>query len=272
MTDASGIDWEDAFANGAYIPDAGSYEAHWAARAAAFRSDAGGQEDLAYGAHPRARFDLFRPQGAARGLAVIVHGGYWLRFDKSSWSDLAEGALAQGWAVALPSYPLAPEAGIAEITRQVGRAISAAAEMVAGPIRLTGHSAGGHLVTRMVCDDTPLAPEVARRIERVVSLSGLHDLRPLRLNSMNEKLKLSPEEAAAESAALLAPLPGVAVTAWVGAAERPEFLRQAALLAEAWRGRGLDARLVADPGRHHFDVIDGLKTAEHPLTQAFAGG
>ncbi len=271
MNSITGIDWEDAFANEAYIPDGGSYYERWASRAAAFRKRAQAQIDIPYGDQPRERFDLFIPEAAPRGLAVFVHGGYWIRFDKNSWSDLAAGALARGWAVAVPGYTLAPDLRIAAITRQVGRAIAAAAELVPGPIRLSGHSAGGHLVTRMVCDDTPLEPSIADRVERVVSISGLHDLRPLMLHSMNGKLQLDREEATSESAVLHTPLQDVEVTAWVGARERPEFLRQSALLTEAWGSKGLVTQLVADPGKHHFDVIDGLKAAEHPLTEIFAG-
>ena len=271
MSDHTGIDWEDAFVNGGYIADAASYPEAWARRAAAFRDAQAGQGDIAYGDHPRERFDLFLPSGTPRGLVVIVHGGYWLAFDKSSWSDLAAGPLALGWAVAMPSYTLAPEATLPEITAQIGRAVTTAAGMVDGPIRLTGHSAGGHLVTRMICDTGPLPESVAARVERVVSISGLHDLRPLLLHSMNEKLGLTPESAARESAVLCQPRDGVDVTAWVGAAERPEFLRQSALLSEVWGRAGVAARLVADPGRHHFNVIDGLKDPAHPLCQCLAG-
>ncbi len=265
------IDWEDAFANADYIADGMGYPKKWAVRAEAFRAETPGELDLPYGDHPRERFDLFTPQGTPKGLAVIVHGGYWLAFDKSSWSDLAAGALANGWAVVLPSYMLAPEATLPDITAQIGRAVTVAADRIAGPIHLAGHSAGGHLVTRMVCTTGPLSQTVAGRIARVVSISGLHDLRPVLLHSMNEKLGLTPETARAESAALCGPLPRVRVTAWVGAKERPEFLRQSALLAEAWGRQGQNTSLVVDPGKHHFDVIDGLKDPDHPLCQAFVG-
>lgn len=271
MTDLTGIDWEDAFANATYIPDGMRYPEIWAARAAEFRAAQPGELDIPYGDHPRERFDLFRPEGTPRGLAVIVHGGFWLKFDKSSWSDLAAGAIAHGWAVAMPSYVLAPEATIPEMTRQIGRAVTAAAEQIPGPIRLAGHSAGGHLVTRMICDDTPLSDAVAGRIERVVSISGVHDLRPLQLHSMNEGLRLTPDTAAAESPALQTPRSGTDLVIWVGARERPEFLRQSALLAEAWGGQGANIEIVADSERHHFDVIDGLKNSTHPLAQAFTG-
>lgn len=123
----------------------------------------------------------------------------------------------------------------------------------------------------MVCDDSPLPPEVAARVQRVVSISGLHDLRPLLLHSMNAELQLDPAEAASESPILHARCPGGAVTAWVGAAERPEFLRQSALLAEAWSTPAAPVPLVADPGRHHFDVIEGLTDPDHPLCRCIAG-
>ena len=62
------------------------------------------------------------------------------------------------------------------------------------------------------------------------------------------------------------PMQRAAVTAWVGAAERPEFRRQSALLAEAWQ-----FPLITDLGRHHFDVIDGLAEPRHPLCNCLNG-
>ena len=47
---------------------------------------------------------------------MFVHGGYWLRFDRDMWSHLAAGAVARGWACAIPSYTLAPEARISAMT------------------------------------------------------------------------------------------------------------------------------------------------------------
>ncbi|MCY4300773.1 MAG: alpha/beta hydrolase [Aestuariivita sp.] len=271
MSNVVGIDWEDAFTNVDYIPDGRRYPDRWAERAAAFRANWDGLLDLVYGEHPRERFDLFFPKGKPKGLIVIVHGGYWIAFDKNSWSDLGAGPLSLGWSVALPSYTLAPAVSIPEITEQIGRAISVMAAKIDGPIRLIGHSAGGHLVARMACDTGPLSNAISRRLKRVVSVSGLHDLRPLLNHSMNDKLRLTEATAAKESVVLSKPLAGVDVTAWVGARERPEFLRQSALLAEAWGRIGANIRVVVDPYRHHFDVIDGLKDPNHPLCQSLAG-
>ncbi|MEL0134226.1 MAG: hypothetical protein VW830_12305, partial [Rhodobiaceae bacterium] len=53
-----------------------------------------------------------------------------------------------------------------------------------------------------------------------------------------------------------------------GAVERPEFIRQNALLPLAWQGLGTPAysRLLA--GDHHFSVIDHLADAGSSLCDA----
>lgn len=269
------MDWNDAYNNRGHIPDADSFPPRWAAEAAAFRAravEAGrARLDIPYGTHSRERLDLFLPQGMAQGMVVFVHGGYWRAFGKSDWSHLAAGALARGWAVAMPGYTLCPHIRVAGITREIGTAITAAARQLGGPIRLAGHSAGGHLVTRMQCQDAPLPDAVADRLAGVISISGVHDLRPLLHTAINDDLRLDIAEAAAESPALLRPREDVALTCWVGAAERPEFRRQNALLANIWTGCGVATRAVEEPGRHHFNVIEGLTAPNSPLMEAVLG-
>ncbi len=266
-------DWDDAYANGAHIAGAADYPPRWAREAEAFRAGLGPRArlDLPYGGKARNRYDLFLPESAPKGLVVFVHGGYWRAFDKSTWSWLAAGPLARGWALAMPSYTLAPDARISEITQEIAAAVTAAGEEIEGPIRLTGHSAGGHLVSRMNCADAPLADGTAGRIERTISISGVHDLRPLIRTEMNADLRLDAEEAAAESPALLPVREGARVICWVGAAERPEFVRQSALLANVWTGLGARMSAVETQGEHHFDVIDGLAEAHGGLCTALCG-
>jgi len=268
-------DWDDAYANGAHIDGAADYPPKWAAAAADFRAarsaEGRAQLDIAYGPGERHRLDLFRPRGDSAGLMLFVHGGYWRAFDKSTWSHLAAGAIETGWSVAMPSYDLAPQVAISEITAQIARAIEKAGSLVDGPIRLCGHSAGGHLVTRMICLDAPLPPRIQQRVERVVSISGLHDLRPLLKTAMNQDFRMDLAEAEAESAALKRPIEGVELVCWVGSDERPEFIRQSDLLANIWTGCGLETTAVQAPGRHHFDVIDGLADSDSDLLQALLG-
>ena len=262
-------DWDDAYSNSAHIPNGADYPPRWARLADDFRRRAEGlgeaRLDLRYGPDPRHRLDLFVPAQGPKGLLVFVHGGFWLAFDKSSWSHLAAGPMAAGFAVALPSYRLAPEARIGVIVQDVAAAIDCAAREIGGPIVLAGHSAGGHLVTRQICIASPLPESAATRVVHTVSISGLHDLRPLMRTRMPLGLDLA--EARAESPALLEPRENAAVTCYVGAAERPEFLRQSELLANVWTGCGARTAAIVEPGRHHFDVLDGMMDPEHPLTR-----
>jgi alpha-beta hydrolase superfamily lysophospholipase len=162
----------------------------------------------------------------------------------------------------MPSYTLAPEARIADMTAEVARACAVVAGMVEGPLVLTGHSAGGHLAARMGC-----AGMAVPGLARVVPISPLAELAPLMGTGMNEKLRLDGPECAAESPARLGLQPGVGAQVWVGGQERPAFLWQARTLSEAW-----DCGWTVDPGKHHFDVIDGLADPASPLIGACLDG
>lgn len=268
-------DWSDAYTNGAHIPGGDRWPAAWVEPAQSLREQLAVQGrakiDLAYGDAARNRLDLFLPGITPRGLVVFVHGGYWMALDKSYWSHLAAGPLAHGYAVAMPSYTLCPDIRIGGIVREIGSAIAFAAGEIEGPLMLTGHSAGGHLVSRMASAGAPLPEPVQARIRHVVSISGVHDLRPLMRTGMNETLRIDEAEAQAESPALLRPRESMRLTCWAGGAERAEFLRQNALLANIWTGLGARTAAMAEPDRHHFNVIDGLSDPNHPLTRTLLG-
>ena len=257
-------DWNDAYANGPYIAGASDYPPRWIKDAQAFRDELSQQGraklDVPYGDTPRQTYDLFSPEGSAKGLMIFVHGGYWLNFDCKSWSHFATGALARGWSVAMPSYDLCPDVSIAEITQQIARAVTSIAAAVPGPITLSGHSAGGHLVARMLAPDM-LPGAVVDRIQMVAPISPVSDLRPLLNTDMNHSLKMDEAAASAESPALY-PAPDTPVHVFVGEEERPAFLDQSHWLSKAW---SIPETVV--PGKHHFDVIDGLQDQDSDMVR-----
>ncbi|NTG76704.1 alpha/beta hydrolase [Agrobacterium rhizogenes] len=265
-------DWDVAYTNGTYVVDGDRWPEAWVEPAQTFRdsliADGRAKLDLAYGPGARNRFDFFLPSEKPKGLVVFIHGGYWLELDKSYSSHLAAGAVANGYAVAMPSYTLCPEIRISGIAKEIAVAIGAAAEMIDGPLILTGHSAGGQLATRMVTTTSPLAASVQTRIRHVLSISGLHDLRPIMKRAMNQQLRINEAEAMAESPALLEPMDNLRLTCWVGGAERSEFVRQSTLLANIWTGLGTATATVVEPDRNHFTILDGLADPTHPLTRA----
>lgn len=265
-------DWDDAYENGSHIAGGADYPELWQEQAALFRQECKAELDIAYGESVRERYDLFLPDensfAKPRGLFVFVHGGYWQRTDKSFWSFLARGAIDAGWAVAMPSYVLCPDASIAQIEQMVASAINHAAQKIDGPIILSGHSAGGHLVQSMMCENSGLLPVHVQRLAHVLSISGLADLRPLLKTKLNDALQLNEVSAFEGSPVLRQPLIDVPLTAWVGAGERAEFIRQNALIANVWRGLGARTRVVEDPDRHHFNVIDALCDEQSAMLQS----
>lgn len=256
-------DMDRAYANGAFIPGSEALPARWLAEAETFRMRLGPRAQLAqpYGPKPRNAFDLFLPESMPKGLMVFIHGGYWLGSGRESWSHFAAGALARGWACAMPSYTLAPAARIAEMTQEIAAATRAAQALIAGPTVITGHSAGGHLAARMACMDIAL-----NGITRVVPISPLSDLAPMMHTQMNETLHLTQAEAGSESPAHLTRRPETNAHIWVGAMERPAFLWHARLLSENWA-----CPWTPTPAKHHFNVIDDLQNPDSALMETLLG-
>ncbi len=258
-------DWAGAVDNRAAVPGHAAHFAAWAERAAAFR---GAQVPVtrAYGETEREAVDLWLPEGPPHGVMVFFHGGWWMNFSKDTFSHLAAGPLARGWAVAIPGYTLAPAASLTTIMAQALRAVSMVGDAVPDvPLVLAGHSAGGHLAA-MCGVAGALDARCQQRLARIVSISGVHDLRPLRGIAINETLGITAEEAHALSPALHRPRPGFDCVAWVGADELPEFRRQNALLAVAWGGYAA-TRIVEAAGADHFTVLEPLAEPDSELTR-----
>ena len=248
--------------------------------AAAFRDHHQDSErDLAYGTDARTSYDLFLPAGgidAAKGIVGVIHGGYWVALSKDDFSHLAAGLLDRGWAVAMIGYTLAPQARISGITQEIAAAVTRLGEIGAGPLRLAGHSAGGHLVTRMMCRDVTLGSAALERLDRVVSISGLHDLRPLQTLAKNDLWQLDDAESVQESPALQRPranvdLANVDLVCVAGADERPEFIRQNALLPLAWQGLGVPGHCQLLAGHNHFTIIETMTDPGSQLCQLIDG-
>lgn len=259
-------DLNDDYANAAYIEGAEGYPPRWAAASESLRNDLGDRAELnvSYGPSVRQAFDFFRPEKAAKGTLIFIHGGYWRMFDRSSWSYLAKGALARGWAVAMPSYDLCPQVRIAGITQQIAQAVQAIADRTSGPISLVGHSAGGHLVARMLAPGM-LPTAVADRLHHVIPISPVSDLSPLCETDMNDDFQMDTGMAQVESP-MLQPAPSTKVTVWVGGDERPVFLDQAMWLADAWQ-----CEQVVAKGEHHFNVIDALTDPDSEMLKRLIG-
>lgn len=112
--------------------------------------------DVAYGADPKQRFDVYIPRGARNAPVILmVHGGGWRIGDKRS-RGVAGNKVArwsrEGIVVISVNYRLMPGTDPVEQARDVARALAEAqgrlAEWGGDPnkVVLMGHSSGAHLV------------------------------------------------------------------------------------------------------------------------------
>lgn len=250
------MDLEAEYNNRTRVPAHPAIIAGWMRDSAAFR-EAHPPETLAYGTGAREVMDLFLP-AEIRGVVMFFHGGYWQALDRSAVSHCAAGLVAQGVAVACPSYDLCPNVPLATITAEAEAAARALHGRLGRPMVVSGHSAGGHLAAHL------LARLPASMVGAAVPISGLFWLEPLVPTSINAALGLDIDTARALSPALL-PSPGRPIHAVVGGAESGEFLRQSAEFAPLWGGTS-----EALSGLDHFTVLGPLRQPQHPLTMRIA--
>jgi arylformamidase len=254
-----------AYNNVAAVADSAERLASLTERSAAFRAARPGELDLPYGPRPRNRIDLFRCGRQGAPLFAFIHGGYWQRNSKEMFAVLAEGPLARGHDVALLGYTLAPEATLTEIVAEIHGAVSFLRRegpgrgVATGRLILSGWSAGGHLTAMGM-----RWPQV----DAGLSISGLFDVEPCRLNYLNEKLRLTEAEAAAMSPVHQLPRVAGPLIAAFGEAELPELQRQSVDFFAAWSGAGLSGRLLPLPGHDHFSIVEELADPEGALARA----
>ncbi|HEU5195371.1 MAG TPA: alpha/beta hydrolase [Methylomirabilota bacterium] len=242
-----------------------AYVAGWGRRSEAIRKTPGARLDLPYGGGPRQRLDVFPCGAPAAPTLVYIHGGYWQMNDKDPYVFLGEGVLGAGFNLALVEYTLAPAARLDEIVAEIRSAVAwmieHAKELGGDPARVfvSGHSAGGHL-TAMAMTDTRLAGGVA--------ISGIYDLEPIRLNYLNDKLRLDVAETERNSPIRHVPATAAPLVVTVGLGELPELVRQSEEYAAAWTSRGLRGRYLPVPAHDHFSILEELARPQGVILEA----
>jgi arylformamidase len=259
----------------AAIPDHPEIFARWRAESCAVRNELRCEQDYYFGPSPAETLDLYPAAAPNAPLLVFIHGGYWRSLDKQDFSFLAPAFVSAGVAVAMPNYGLAPAIPIAEMVRQMLRALAwlyrHAPQLGIDRRRIVvaGHSAGAQLAAMMLAADWPLMasdlpPDL---LCGAVCISGIHDLRPLvRAPFLQEDLGL--DEATARFVSPVGYRPGLSIpliTA-VGGEESTEFKRQNHLIREAWPH--CFRHDLPLPGRHHLASVEALGEPAHPLCLA----
>ena len=272
MNDKVFLDYDQAdldrqYNQRAWVTNADELIRRYTTMSEAVRARLGEPESIVYGSGSTETFDLYRTVRAPAPLLIFVHGGAWQRLSKRESGFAADLFVRAGAHFAALDFAAMPAMSLADLVDQVRRAVAFIyrnAErlgVVRDHIHLAGHSSGGHLAACALTADWA-ALGLPSIIKGGLCVSGIYDLRPIRLSARNDYLRL--DEAAEEALSPQRHVDRLACPLVVAAADgdAPEFRRQAHDFAAAAARTGATVQFVEGKGFNHFDVIETLAEAQ----------
>ncbi len=251
-----------AYDNNAAVKNSASLIAERNQMSEALRASRKSFLDMPYGDRERTKIDLYPTAEKTAPCLVFLHGGYWQRNSRELFAMLVEGVAAHGWSVAIPGYSLAPDTSLTEIVTEVSRSLDWLAQNgeaygIAGPVVLSGWSAGAHLVAMAL--DHP-------RVAAGLAISGVYDLAPIRDTGLNNALKLTDQEVATLSPLRL-PVVHKRLDIAYGTAELPALVFDSIKLHESRMAAGAPGRLFPIEGADHFSILSELRRPDGALVE-----
>jgi arylformamidase len=258
------------------VPNTDAILGRWAADSETYYAESDCERDISYGPRAEEILDIFKPANVDNApVLIFIHGGYWRALDKKDHAFLPKPFVDAGVLVVSINYTLCPEVKIDEITRQARAACAwvwrNAASYGGDPdrIHIFGHSAGGHLAAAVATTDWPEYEAGLPKdlLKSATPISGLFDLQPILLISVNNDVHLDPDSAVRCSPANSAPGHDIAMTIAVGGAETKEFRRQSQYLHERWDNKLRSIDYLEADGANHFTVIENMVDPSNILTR-----
>ncbi len=254
---------DTAYNNSAAVPGSAAIMASLDKASEEWRNAHPDRLAIPYSTKERTKWDLFPASDASKPCLIHIHGGYWQMRSKDTFSCLAEGVAPHGWSMALPGYTLAPDATLTEIVAELRGALDwfeqhRREQGIAGPLVLSGWSAGGHL-TAMLLDHKSIAAGLA--------ISGIYEIGPIRDTYLNEKLRLKDSEIAALSPLRLAPV-NKPMTIAYGTRELDALIESSRDFHAKRAAAHIPGDLMPVAGADHFTILEELRHPDGLLTKA----
>ena len=243
---------DDQYEQRVWVPHADEIIRRYGAASDGVRARIGEPRTERYGSTPTETLDVY---GAGDKAFVFVHGGAWKRQSKRENAFAAEMVVRAGAAYVALDFALLPAVTLDEMAGQVCRGIEWVYRNVSQHVVVCGHSSGGHLAG---CAVTRLP-----FVKSALLVSGIYDLRPVRLSARNDYVRLD-EKLEHEYSPIrhVDTIRCPVVVAWAEH-EAAEFARQSREFAEK-----LKAPTLVGSGMNHFEIIETLADARAPLGRA----
>lgn len=219
--------------------------------------------DIAYGADPRQRLDLYIPDkpDPERRVVVFFYGGSWTSGDRKDFLFVGQALAAAGFLVVIPDYRLSPNPrfpGFVEDGAQAMRWVQdniAAHGGDASRLFLSGHSAGAHIALMLAADTLWLraAGFDRTRLKGVIGIAGPYDFLPIRSASVRDVFAGSDPAATQPINFVGRGLPPALLLH--GDADETVFPRNSERLGAAWQAAGNQAEVKIYPGVSHVGII-----------------
>ncbi|XP_035890107.1 kynurenine formamidase isoform X1 [Phyllostomus discolor] len=237
--------------------------------------------NVPYGDGEGEKLDIYFPEAGSEALPLLVflHGGYWQSGSKDESAFMVGPLTAQGVAVVIVAYDIAPKGSLDRMVDQVTRSVAFLQQRYPRNegIYLCGHSAGAHLAAMMLLVNWT-ERGVTCNLKGFFLLSGIYDLEPLVHTSQNAPLLLTPEDAQRISPQRLleaAPRqpadPACRVLVIVGQHDSPEFLRQSREFYQTLCRGGWRASFEELQDVDHFEIVWKLTQKDYVLNQEGGG-
>jgi arylformamidase len=261
------VELDAAYDQTFYAPLARQIARRRAANSELVRARLGAPMRAAYGPTEVEKLDIYRARRAKAPTFVFIHGGAWLGGEAKNYGDSAEMFVNAGANFIVLDFIAIKAAGgdlrvmADQVRRGVAWAYKNAATYDGDPDRfyIGGHSSGGHLCgVTLVTDwhkDFGLPPDM---IKGGLCMSGMYDLKPVRLSKRSSYVKFNDEMEQAMSAQRHLGLLRAPVVVTYGSEETPEFQRQSRDFGAAVKAAGKPVELVEAAGYNHFEIAESL--------------
>lgn len=256
---------DDAYDQSVWATNGKQVLARYAGLSDDVRTRLGAPQRWSYGATPVEALDVYRARSGAP-IHIFIHGGAWRSGTAKEWAFPADMFVHRGAHFVVPDFVPVTDAGgdllaMAEQVRGAIAWIHRHAERFGGDrerMFVSGHSSGAHLAGVALTTDWKRLGLPADLLKGGVLLSGMYDLKPVRLSARSRYVHL---EDATEDA--LSPqrhldrLRARLVVAYASL-DSPEFQRQSRELAAAVKGAGKPVDLLVAQGYNHYEAPETL--------------